>query len=1182
MERFALIALLLLACTFCQAKSSRTYYDDGFMNRMKQKIASYDWARAQVEDSRNSCEWLTKLSDQELWDLIPPPEQMRAINVCIAHDCPNCGDEVNRKAGHYPWITSRELPFKVKCPVCGNVYPKNDFKPWNTQGLAGKPETGPEPIDNGIGWVDPKDGRRYWFVSYYIFWQRWTKDILGGLSSLRTAYLLTGEPIYAHKAAVMLAKIASEYERFDYPTQCYHEGMFGIRGRISDYIWSTGNDTNLALVYDAIFPTLADDKTLADFLQAKGLGDIKPLIEDKMLAVMVKDVMSGYVAGNMGMHQVTLATLGIVLDNNDPARGTTTKEISNWLMAGPGRIEDLLWNGFTREGLGAESAPGYASGWGNNFYEVAQLLPKLGVDIWSNPKLKKMADIGLDLRVAGEWGPDIGDCGGMKSGGPIGMWAGLQGPAFMHYRDPRHAQALVDMKANPTDLFDDYFDKAEVEKALAAGKPDMTQQTTRALGGYGVALLEAGQGDKRLGLSLYYGDAAGGHGHYDRLNVQMWADGLPIMPEDGYPTPFTRPDFYEWRRAGTYKHYEVMIDELPQMTLVAGHLLALGVSPEVQYAEASAEEAYPNLASLYRRTCALVDISPEQSYLLDLFRVRGGSQHDWCYHAGAPDMTITGGKPGPVQAKGTLAGENVPYGTRPQTRAGRDAVTLDLQAGQGVTGGDDYSKLAQQGWARHVNGILTNKIGSTMSLSFPKLEAGKYKLLIQYWDHVPGTSELELTLGKTVVPITIKTNDSKAYQWQGQIVDLPEPVETLKLVVKSSSINYVMINRMVLSTNLQAQEPPVANTVSSGFQGLFNVQRMKPQGAWSATWTNPDKKVSVTMTMPQDCAQEVIVADGEPEAQPGNPRHIKYALGRNVAEPSPDGLLSKFIAVIEPHTGPAAVRTVTTLQATQAAPETVGVQVQRAACFDLIHSALDANAATTWQGAPKPFTASGEFALVTVDEQGVQRAMLVNGTSISYGDFSLQAAPAPTGTVATVDFAHNAVTLDTPLPSSQACLNREIMFSNALHQTSFTIKSVKIEGAKTILGFGDTLFIAGMALAQDFDNEAGTIVTTSSLAGYGKTYSGRHQGRWLYNEDKSQAFRIKDVNGSILVLESNGADLATCFKDTDGDGRRQLWISDIGPGDAFKLPVTTFVKRVAPNEYQVETMTEVNLSVPKQ
>ena len=74
-------------------------------------------------------------------------------------------------------------------------------------------------------------------------------------------------------------------------------------------------------------------------------------------------------------------------------------------------------------------SPSYSSGWCRSFYRIADLLPRLGVDIWDNPKLKKMADIGIDMTVAGRFCPDIGDSGGIKGSGPIARSAELQGRA---------------------------------------------------------------------------------------------------------------------------------------------------------------------------------------------------------------------------------------------------------------------------------------------------------------------------------------------------------------------------------------------------------------------------------------------------------------------------------------------------------------------------------------------------------------------------------------------------------------------------------------------------------------------------------------------------------------------------------------------------------------------------------
>jgi hypothetical protein len=1178
MERAVLlVGLVVIMALPASAKTRRTFYDDALMASVKQKVAEDPSARSQAEAAKRECQWLLDMSDQELWDFLPPPEQMRAINVHIAHDCPVCGDEVNRRAGHYPWITSRDKPFKVECPVCHGVFPKNDFQPWNTEGLAGKPAEGAEPTDYGLGWLDPKDGRRYYFVPYYIFWQRWSRDILGGLRSLGNAYLLTGDPALAHKAGIILAKIGSEYERFDYPKQVYHEGRFGVGGRIMDYIWSTGNDSTIALAYDAVYPGVAPDRELAQFLQTKGLGQPNAIIE-KMLWVMVKDVMDGRVAGNMGMHQLTLCHLAIVMDNSDPQAGPTTKDMADWIMRGPGRTEDLLWNGFYREGLGAESSPGYSSSWCSNFYRIADLLPRLGLDIWSNPKLRKMADIGSDLTVAGQFSPSIGDSGRLTGTGPIALTAEIQGRAFTRYHDPKYARMLKDMGASPGGLFERYFDPAEMEKAAATAPP--LELRTRNLGGYGCAILESGATGHKRGLSLYYGDAGGGHGHFDRLNVELFSHGQAVMPEDGYPTPFTRPDFHEWRRANTYRHFCVMVDELPQLSYEAGDLNALIGAPEVQLVDASAEAAYSGRASLYRRTAALIDISPEESYLLDVWRVKGGAQHDWCSHAGAPEMTVTGGTLGPVQAKGTLAGENVAYGKKPGPRAGADDVAFDLASGEGVKTGPKYQEVAETSWTPHVKGILTRRVGSELTLKLPApIPAGKYKLFLQYWDHDAGASELELALGATVIPVKIQTAAGKDYKWQGQVVELAAPAETLRLKVLSSERSYVMINHMVLSRRLDRDQPAVPEGVSSGFQGLFNVQRMKPAGGWGSTWTHwTEKSLQVTTTMPAGCAQEVIVADGEPEAQTGNPRTIKYALARNTGDGA-QPLLSKFVSTIEAHVGPAQITEVKLLQAAPAAREAVGVQVVRGAAMDFISSALNGEESAAWKGAAQPFAAQAEFALVTVDAQGVQRALLVNGRSLRYGDFALQVEPPPAGQIVSADPKTNSIVIDAALPAPEAFVDRVITFANDLQRTSYTIKSAQVKGGQTVLGFGDVLFIIGMAMASKFDEAAATVTTVDPLAGYGKIEGGRHAGRWLLSEDRSRGLKILSAAGNQFKLEQPDKPLAETYIDADGDGRRQLWISDLGPGDTYRIPAMTWVQRAAPGVYKVQTLTKAEVSV---
>jgi len=1163
MKNALLVICLMISVTITYAKDGRTYYDDEMMSRVREKIEKYDWAKAQVRAAEARCQWYMDMSDQELWDLVPPPEQLRAINVCHGVGCPFCGEEIIRKGGHYPWKMSRDKPFKVTCPVCDRTFPENDFEPWNTVGKDGEPESGDKIVDKGIGWVD-KDGNRYYFVAYYMFWQRWNRDILGGMRSLGQAYLLTGKPVYARKAAIMMCKLAGEYERFDYPTQCYHEGIWNVRGRISDYIWTTGNDSTVALAYDAIYPVFDEDPELLAFLKEKGIDDPRDHIELNMLKIMANDIYTGYAAGNMGAHQRTMCYLAISMDNDDPERGLTTEQAREWLMSGRGRIEDLLWNGFWRDGLGGESSPGYSSGWCYKFYQLAELLPKLGIEIWDNPKLRAMADIGLDMAVTGKFCPCIGDSGGVKGSGPIAWSAALQGPAFMRYGDVKYAKALALKSATSRSLWENYFDEEAVAAVVEKEGKELDWKT-RNIGGYGLAILESGTGENRRGASMYYGDATGGHGHRDRLTMGLFAYGYPMFPEMGYPTPFRTPKRGLWT-SNTISHYCVLIDQTPHRTAQAGDLNTLAASPEVQLMDASAEIAYKGMASLYRRTAALIDISEEASYLLDIFRVRGGTEHHWSFHGPAhfSEFTATGGQPGPVQ-KGTLAGEDIPYAGEMPVSTSKDGCVLPLLKAEGLITKGEYGETSRKGWAAYGQGFLTRCQGAQIKINMPEIPAGKVKLFMRVYDYNKGTDVVGIKVGTVNKSLVCEPSGALGNRWISEIYELPEPATDVTLTADELGQKYIQIDKIVITTNLHGKEPIVRDVKRSGFNYLFNIRRMKPEGMWSATWRKADEDVAMTMTMPAGCVQEVILGDGIPELQPGNPETIQYTLGHNELpqEQAENGeqLFRNYIAVVEPHRGEAKVTGVERLQGEGAGAETVGLAVHREGATDFIHSSLSPEEQCEWQAAGKPLVVAAEFAMLTLDDQGIKRAVVVNGTLLEYGDFSLHPASSPQGKVVSVDLADNAITIDTALAAPQACRDTVIILGNELQRTSYTIREVKVADGATTLDFGHVLLTIGMGAVTGTDQDAKTITSDRPLSGYGRIDGGRHAGRWLYNEDKSKGFRIGSIRGQAFTLEGVEGSLEDIFTDADDDGRRLYWISDVGPGDTYRIPTTTYYAR---------------------
>jgi hypothetical protein len=647
-----LCAVPLLLATQAHAKTRRSLTSDEELAALR---AAPD-NPALVESLRQATAPLMAMSDEELWEFIPPPDLPRALNVRFGFDCPIHGKEIFRLGGHYPWIISPDAPFKVKCPVGGEVYPTNDFEAYFKAGRKEKLDTTQPYLDDGYGWLDA-EGNRYWFVGYYVFWQRWRRDVISGVANLARLYLRTGDAAVGHKAGVMLARLAQIYPQMDYSTQAYHNGKWpaAIPGKILDYIWEVGNTATFATAFDDAYDALGEP-ALVEFCRAKGIENPTEFIRVNLVEEGARAVMDGKLHSNM-THQATLLHLAKVLDNEDPAKGLTTQQMVDWVMWGGGEMGTLLYNGVTRDGAGSENTPGYNGIWWSSFYDLADKLRPLGYDLWADGRLKRMSDYYIDVTVAGDYAPSTGDCNGnIPPQGKIWDEANFR-RAFREYGDERFAKVLIRMGVDPKALYPGISDE-EAEQLRERAK-DLGLRS-RDLGGWGMSILDAGSGERAHAVTMYYGSQGGWHGHLDRLNIEYLARGVAFTPEMGYPAHWGhKADL--WTR-GSPSHNIVMVNGEPQHGKPAGHLNSLAESPTFRLMDASAEVVYPEMVSQYRRAVAMVEAGDGDAYLLDVFRVSGGEQHDYLMH-GLGDCAvrtrgIVFGEPRP----GTLAGEEIPFG----------------------------------------------------------------------------------------------------------------------------------------------------------------------------------------------------------------------------------------------------------------------------------------------------------------------------------------------------------------------------------------------------------------------------------------------------------------------------------------------------------------------------------------
>ena len=196
------------------------------------------------------------------------------------------------------------------------------------------------------------------------------------------------------------------------------------------------------------------------------------------------------------------------------------------------------------------------------------------------------------------------------------------------------------------------------------GGPPLKRSSSHLLPGFGHAILGRGEGKDQIQAHLHF-SPLGGHGHNDMLNIIIFAKGHEFVPDFGYTHTLLRA----WSTS-TIGHNTVVIDQKEQWfrrdARNFGNLLLYDArDPEIKVAEAEGLRAYEKVIEdleEYRRLVALVAVSERDAYLVDVFTVKGGHQHDWVVHtAGGPD----GRQPHEIRLalrmktrRGTLAGED--------------------------------------------------------------------------------------------------------------------------------------------------------------------------------------------------------------------------------------------------------------------------------------------------------------------------------------------------------------------------------------------------------------------------------------------------------------------------------------------------------------------------------------------
>jgi hypothetical protein len=439
------------------------------------------------------------------------------------------------------------------------------------------------------------------------------RDRPGLIVDAADAYQKTGHAEFGWDGAILLCALAEKYPALDYFAQAIggsaSQGVnvgnpmpfvFNIPPGKNVYRgWSAGTMVGLARAYDTLFDFIKDNQALADFVGTripwvKTPADVIRLLDVNLLQSGVDGCNRTYILGD-DLPKALIPLVQGVNPVSDRMLDTGIFRSMCMNLTFRGGIEDQAINSYSRDGVHYIGSVGYL---GKDLQEIGEVLRRyrqMGgaarfdvLDEKVCPQMKEADDTIAQLRLAGGFRMLQGDAGDLR----------------------------------------------------AQREPGMAPWPSRVLGGFGASLLESGQFGpdllSRRGVALMFGPGRG-HAHQDTLNIELFAHGCRVAPDLGGREEGKNRGYPNMRYNKVHNLVEVdgqnFHNTSPGST-TAGTGWNTGFSPQpgCQFMEHRARATSHPDVSLYARQTAFIDTGDRDSYLFDVFRVRGGKVHTYSFH----------------------------------------------------------------------------------------------------------------------------------------------------------------------------------------------------------------------------------------------------------------------------------------------------------------------------------------------------------------------------------------------------------------------------------------------------------------------------------------------------------------------------------------------------------------------
>jgi len=549
---------------------------------------------------------------------------------------------------------------------------------------AGRPLPDPFPLkDDGPGLYrpdpnDPNKGQRFSPIAHGI-WRRLRAGIPNSAVDL---WIKTGNESIARDAAIMLVRFAYQYpSMYGWASLDSLTCQPGARGK--DYAmqqretierWTSyARYVNRTQTYDKLFPYIKGNQELAD-----SISRFVPWVKTPDDVIMLLDVylVQHQAKRSLRYHDYTrphaMAVYATALYDT-----SVTDPWMQWLftktwvyplpLAG---MPDLMVTGHDRSGA-AEMQGSWQYAMGENAAASASPIaryieeggnPKFDItDPKRFPKLQATPWWALETVIGGHDFPRMGDVAGPEK---IVGWPLRHSSTDRNLRvgwkwtgDARFAWINKHLLGRKNETNSEWAAIESAAKTVA--RAPWLDLPSRYIPNW-VSVLESGHqhDDYRFRRAAYVRTGVGvAHSHYDPLDLQIFAHGLPMTIDDGQRSGYSKPN-----SRFTRQHNTVEVDggNSEYGHMADAHPRTLADNPGAPYQNIVAPEPRCR-ARLMQRQVALIDVdegsgskpltikqqlpNPQlyaahdtaNSYIFDVFRVDGGDMHSYGFHGPIDD-----------------------------------------------------------------------------------------------------------------------------------------------------------------------------------------------------------------------------------------------------------------------------------------------------------------------------------------------------------------------------------------------------------------------------------------------------------------------------------------------------------------------------------------------------------------